>query len=218
MNDVFYRLDGVNFRDFGVYVSDSEGIVSRPKLKAPATFSWDGYHGESVDLQHKFYEPRQITLSCFLKASSKEEFIRRVVEFERLFDRPGTCRLMISTAASPLKPLIYEVYCKDEIAVSKKWKDRAMAGTFKLKLTEPEPVKRILWHAGTSTACTVTLTTQKLVNIYWGDGLADFDISGDDLTVLHDYGKAGDYFIVIAGCIDEITSFQTNATIVWNLI
>ena len=26
----------------------------------------------------------------------------------------------------------------------------------------------------------------------------------------------GDYFIIIAGCVDEITDFATNAIIVWN--
>ena len=36
-----------------------------------------------------------------------------------------------------IKPL-YEVYCKDG-AISKKWNDNLMVGTFKLKLIEPEP-------------------------------------------------------------------------------
>jgi len=212
-----YWLDGVDFKTYGVYVSDSEGVVSRPKLKSMASVSWDNYHGESVDLQHKFYEPREITLSCFIKADSKNDFITKISAFEQLFDNPGTNRLMIDV--HPIKPLIYEVYCKDEIAVSKKWNDALMVGTFKLKLIEPEPVKRILKHIRVSEAtktCTITLTSDKLVNIYWGDGSVDYDISGEDVAISHDYSQNGDYFPVITGCIDEITDFTTNAIVVWN--
>jgi hypothetical protein len=212
-----YRLDGVDFKKYGVYVSDSEGVVSRPKLKNMATVSWDNYHGESVDLQHKFYEPREITLSCFIKANSKNDFITKVSTFEHLFDNSGTNRLVIDV--HPIKPLIYEVYCKDEIAVSKKWNDELMVGTFKLKLIEPEPVKRILKHIRVSEAtktCTITLTTQKFVNIYWGDGMVDFDVSGENLTISHNYAQNGDYFPIVTGCIDEISMFTTNAIVVWN--
>lgn len=214
---VIFKLDGIDFRDYGVYVSDSEGIVDRPKLKAATSVSWDSYHGEAVDLQHKFYAPREITLSCFIKAASKNDFITKASVFEQLFDRSGTNRLVIE--ANPDKPLIYEVYCKDEIAVSKKWRNAAMTGAFKLKLTEPEPVKRVLKHIRTgasSKTCTITLATQKLVNIYWGDGHADFDIYGENITITHGYAANGTYYPVITGCIGEITSFSTNATVVWN--
>lgn len=212
-----YTLDGVDFKEYGVYVSDSDGVVSRPKLKDMASVSWDNYHGEAVDLQHKFYEPREITLSCFIKANSKNDFITQLSKFEQQFDRKGTQRLVIDV--HPIKPLIYEVYCKDEINVSKKWNDKLMVGTFDLKLVEPEPVKRILKHirVGESTkTCTITITTTKLVNVYWGDGSVDYDISGDNLILSHVYETNGDFFPMITGCIDEITSFTTNAIVVWN--
>ena len=70
-----YLLDGVNFKDYGVYVAGSEGVVDRPKLKTPYSINWDNYHGETVDLNHKFFEPREITLDCFTKAQTKNNFI-----------------------------------------------------------------------------------------------------------------------------------------------
>ena len=82
----------------------------------------------------------------------------KLSRFEQLFDEQGTQRLMIDV--HPTKPLLYEVYCKDEISVAKKWSDELMVGTFKLKLFEPEPVKRILKHirVGDSTkTCTITM-------------------------------------------------------------
>jgi hypothetical protein len=170
-----------------------------------------------VDLKHKFYEPREITLSCFVKAKDKNDFITKVSTFEQLFDKQGTQRLVIDI--HPIKPLIYEVYCQDEISVAKKWNDALMVGTFDLKLIEPEPVKRVLKHlrVGESTkTCSITLSTLKLVNIFWGDGSVAYDVSGNHITISHNYAQNGDYFPVITGCIDEISSFTTNAIVVWN--
>lgn len=214
-----YLLDGVNFKEYGVYVSGSDGVMNRPKMKAPATLNWDNYHGESVDLSHKFYESRKITLSCFVKAESKMDFIKKITTFEQQFDKKGTNRLVIDV--HPVKPLIYEVYCKDAIEISKEWSDELMVGTFKLKLIEPEPVKRVLKHIRVNEStktCTITLTSTKYVNIYWGDGSVDYDISGDAVKITHNYDVNGDYFPVVTGCIDEISSFETNAIIVWERI
>lgn len=214
-----YLLDGVNFKEYGVFVSGSDGVMNRPKMKAPATLNWDNYHGESVDLSHKFYESREITLSCFVKAESKTDFIKKITTFEQQFDKKGTNRLVIDV--HPVKPLIYEVYCKDAIEISKEWSDELMVGTFKLKLIEPEPVKRVLKHIrvnDATKACTITLTSTKYVNIYWGDGSVDYDISGDSVKIIHNYDVNGDYFPVVTGCIDEISSFETNAIIVWERI
>ena len=214
-----YKVDGHDFKDFGVYVSASDGLLSRPKVKDPMTVNWDNYHGESVDLAHKYIEPRDITLSCFVKAESKMDFIKKVNEFQHLWDKHGTNRLLVDV--HPVKPLIYEVYAKDAIEVEKTWNDALMVGTFKLKLREPEPVKRVLKHirVGESTkTCEITLTSTKYVNIYWGDGSVDYDVAGKDLAVSHDYAENGDYFPVITGCIDEIESFTTNAIIVWERI
>lgn len=214
-----YIIDGVDLKDFGVYVSASDGLLDRPKRKTPYSVGFDNYHGSVVDLQHNFVQDREITLSCFIKAAGKMDFIQRVNDFERIFDGTGTRRLVVDV--HPVKPLIYEVYAKDAITISKKWSDDLMVGTFKLKLTEPEPVKRVLKHIRVSDAtktCTISLTSRKYVNIYWGDGSVDYDVAGQDgsVTIAHDYAVNGDYFPVITGCIDEITSFETNAIIVWN--
>ena len=219
IKDISYLIDGIDFKNWGVFVSGSDGILSKPKLKAPKSVSWDDYHGKSVDLMHKFYDVRKITLSCFIKAPSKIDFITQLSNFEQQFDKQGTQRLMIDV--HPIKPLIYEVYCEDEIDPTKQWDDKEMVGTFKLKLVEPEPVKRVLKFNRfdeSTKQCTITLTSQKYVNIYWGDGTADYDVNGTQRTITHDYATDGAYFPVITGCIDEITNFETNAIVVWSKI
>lgn len=62
---------------------------------------------------------------------------------------------------------------------------------------------------------TITLTTTKLVNIYWGDGTQMLDVYGSNITITHDYEKHADYFIMITGVIEEVTNVETNAIIVW---
>ncbi len=217
---IVYTIDGVDFKDFGVYVSDSDGVVDRPKMKSPRSDSWDNYHGEVVDMTHNYVEPRTITLSCFIKANNRLDFMDKMFQFEQAFATSGFHRLMIEVGA---KPLVYNVYCPDAITVSKKWNDGLMVGTFKLKLTEPEPVKRVLKHyvsdISGSNVCTIVVKSAKYLNIYWGDGSVDYDVCGDSAnakTITHTYSATGEYYPVITGCIDEITSFTTSSIIIWN--
>ena len=210
-------LDGVDMREYGVFVSGSSGILNRPKMKTPTSISWDNYHGESVDNRHKYFEKRYITLDCFIKAQGKNDFIDKVTRFEHLFDVNGTFNRLVFDV-HPIKPLIYIVYCQDEIDVDKTWNDDLMVGTFKLKLYEPEPVKRVLKHIRTSAdnaTCTIKMDTTKRVNIYWGDGTVDNDVAGFGIELSHTFAANGEYFPVITGCIDEISSFETNAIVVW---
>lgn len=215
-----YLINGVNIKTtYGVYISDSDGIIDRPKLKAPSSFNWSNYHGEVVDLNHKYYEPRKITLSCFIKAASKEDFIEKFMQFVKIFDNPGTQRLTISV--HPTKPLIYEVYCQDTISIKKTWVESEMSGTFQLKLIEPEPIKKVLKHSRTNVntkTCNIIIQTTKCVNIYWGDGSVSKDVYSENSAsrFSHDYSTNGDYYVVITGCINEIYSLETNATVIWS--
>ena len=116
-----------------------------------------------------YYEAREITLSCFIRADGQLQFIRQMQSFLRPFQNAGTQRLMIDIGIG--KPLVYEVYLKDDTDVSKKWGDIDMIGTFKVKLIEPEPMKRVLQHTVTegvaiTKKCSFTVTTNKLINVY----------------------------------------------------
>ena len=113
---------------------------------------------------------------------------------------------------------MYEVYLPDGTDIAKEWNDSKMVGTFTLKLKEPEPVKRVLKHFRVnenSKTVTITLTTQKLVNIYWGDGTTTQDVYGTQ-TITHDYSENGEDYVIVTGVIEDITDFSTNAIIVWN--
>lgn len=215
-----YYLSGVNFRDIGIRVESSTGVLDQPKLKTPSSIDWPDYHGKVVDLSNKRYEEREITLNCWLKASGKIDFVERVNRLYDLLRADGTARLMISI--HPTKPLLYEVYAADGVSHNKRWHDDKMIGTFSLKLREPDPVKRVVRHQRINDASrelTIALKTDKVVNVYWGDGSVTEDVYGDFTgtnALKHTYAENGVYYVVVAGVIEEITDFSTNGIIVWN--
>ena len=51
--------------------------------------------------------------------------------------------------------------------------------------------------------------------VFWGDGTSTKGVSGSK-TITHTFLEAGEYDIVITGVIEDITSFTTNAIVVWN--
>lgn len=215
-----YYLNGVNFNDFDLHVESSTGVLDLPKLKTPSSVDWADYHGKVIDLTAKRYQEREITLNCWLRATGKMDFTERVNRLYEHFRQDGTQRLMISI--HPTKPLVFEVYCEDGIAPSKRWHDDKMIGTFSLKLKEPDPVKRVVRHQRlneTSAELTIELKSDKMVNIYWGDGTVSEDLYGDctgENAIKHTYANNGIYYAVVGGVIEEITDFKTNGIIVWN--
>jgi hypothetical protein len=217
--DVEYYIDGKNFKDFGVYVSASAGLIGMLGRKDGLSVDYDNYHGIVIDKKRPRYKERTITLDCFIEASGKTAFVEWVLLFMKQFDKPDNQRLCVEYDGKT-KPLVYEIYCPDASDVEKQWSynNDLMVGTFKLKLIECEPVKRVLRHIGLSanTQVSITVSTYKLLNIYWGDGTHTYDVSGTNRQVTHVYSAAGEYDIIITGVIEDITDFSTNAIIVWD--
>jgi len=211
--DLNYYINGINFRTYGVYVSESNGVLDNLILKSPLTADWDDYHGEIVDLSRPRYQSRDMVLSCFIEGVGKDEFIDRVQAFLGQFRKAGTQRLMITVHTG--KPFVYEVYVPTSINLKKQWSKAQMIGTFELTLREPQPVKRVLRWSGAGVA-SITLTTSKLVQIYWGDGTSAKDIFGTGRTLTHTYTAEGEYYIIIAGVIEDITGFSSTASTIWN--
>lgn len=215
-----YTLGGVNLADLGIRVESSSGILDLPKLKTPASNDWADYHGKVIDLTDKRYQEREITLNCWLKATGKMNFTERVNQLYEVLRKDGTARLQIDI--HPTKPLVYEVYCDGGVAPNKRWRYDKMIGTFALKLKEPDPVKRVVRHqrrdASTSTV-SIAFRSDKMVNIFWGDGTMEEDVYGDHTganAITHTFSDDGIYYVVVAGVIEELEDFTTNGIIVWN--
>lgn len=231
-----YLLDGVDFKQYGVFVSKSKGLLDGLKMKEPRKVEFDGYHGTAIDLSRPRFEEREITLECFIKTTGgKLEFVRKVKAFLDLFSTRHTApngatlnadlcpaglhRLMVDI--HPVKALVYEVYLPDVTSVEKTWNDASMTGEFTLKLREPEPVKKVLKHIRTSSSnaqAQFTISTTKLVNVYWGDGTTTQDVYGTRVNVGHTYAENGEYYIVITGVIEDIEAFETGDIVIWDKV
>lgn len=208
-----YSVNGQVFTRFGVYVSASSGLVDNLNRKPPLQTEWDDYHGDIVDLSTPRYQAREITLSCFLPALDRTDFIDRLNLFLEQFVGVGTQRLMVEVHSS--KPLVYEVYATDSVNLKKKWTQGTMVGEFELKLREAEPIKRVLKKVGPGSV-SITFTSTKSLTVFWGDGTVARDVAGEKRTLTHTYTTEGTYYIIIAGVIEDVTAFTANCPVVWN--
>lgn len=218
---VDYYINGVSFRSLGVKVSASSGLIDSLKIKEPAKASWPDQHGEVVDLAAPRYQSRAIELSCYIKADSSTAFILAVQTFVAAFQKSGLqqLRVEVDDGVVTRKPLLYLVYLADEVSITKKWSQANLVGTFTLKLIEPEPVKRIYKFVAVSPGAlevTMTVTSTEPVNVYWGDGNNDLDVTTSSLEISNTYAAAGTYYIVVTGVIENITGIVTTATEVWS--
>lgn len=209
MKDIEYYINGNSFTNYGVIVEGSSGVCSKLEMKDPLSVDYGNYHGTCVNLASVYYKERNINLSCVIEAVGYDDFITKTNSFISEFEGAGPKRLKIDVGS---KPLVYEVYSPKSFDPDKKWNPIHMVGTFSLNLVEPEPVKRVL-QFGEGTA-TITITSSKLVNIYWGDGTHTYDIYGTQ-TISHTF-SSGMHEIIITGDIDKITFISTNCTTLWN--
>lgn len=88
--DVEYFIDGKNFKEFGVFVSKSAGLVGRLERKEALQVNWDNYHGIVRDKKRPRYKERNITLDCFIEASGRAAYVEWVNLFFPNSMRRGT--------------------------------------------------------------------------------------------------------------------------------
>lgn len=218
-DDVEYYIDGYNFKDFGVYVSKSSGLVGRLERKDPMQVEYEGYHGIVRVKSRPRFRERTITLSCFLEATGRAAYVERTQAFFELFNGAGNHRF-VCEIGNKNKPLVYEVELFNSVDPEKMWSrynDELMVGTFELVLVEDEPVKKVLRHvsAASGSTASVTVTSSKHLNIYWGDGTHTYKVYGKNVRIEHTYDLPGEYDIIIAGVVEEIEYLNTNCIVLW---
>ncbi|MBQ0159897.1 MAG: phage tail family protein [Bacteroidales bacterium] len=222
-DDVDYIIDGVNFSDYSVYVSGSDGLIDGLQAKERVGVDYPDYHGTVVDLSNTRFESREIKLDCFIEAKDNFEFVEKVRRFLAVFQRDGFHRLSVIYASSA-KPLVYDVYLQDSVEIDKTWNQKTMVGTFSITLIEPSPVKVVLRHVGYGYGM-FRVTSRKMFDVTWDDvnegceistdGVnwshrnTSCDLSGTGLFVRHFY-QEGSHDIIIHGVVEDMTDLQTS--------
>lgn len=225
MGRVKWYINGVEFASYGVYVSKSDGIIGLPARKSSYSQDWNNYHGSIPYAEKVYYKERTITLDCFIVGTSDSDLADKAQTFLRAFSRnrasweSRTDRLLLDITPGTSEPqkcvIPYEVSLESATDIRKEWRGGNNVGTFTLRLIEHEPCKRVLCHIVTSASndtASITVSSGKLLNIYWGDGRVEFDVSGTSVNKTHTYTAAGTYYIVICGCIDEISAFTIDSS------
>ncbi|MDR1652485.1 MAG: phage tail family protein [Prevotellaceae bacterium] len=212
--DIGYSIDSKDFSSFGVYVEASSGLFDLPKMKEPQKIDWSDYHGTVIDLATPRYESREITLKCWMRAETAEILIDRFNAFCDIFKKAGTKRLKIDVIE--YKPLIYEVYCNNDISIDKKWRQGEMFGRFTLKLIEPEPFKIVIKKNQSAANINISCDSEKSLMIYWGDGKTS-EVYGQ-INIAHTYtGRPyEEQYALVYGVIEDIENFVTDGTIIWD--
>jgi hypothetical protein len=133
-----YNFSNNNFSSYGVYVSESEGLLGKPHRKKIEIYEYPGESGHIADLSSMEYEPRTIILSCFIKADSATSLITTYKNFSSLLYEQTTVKDLILKIDGQEK-LTFSVYVSKISELKKKFRDGTNVGTFTITFIEPQP-------------------------------------------------------------------------------
>ena len=207
MGEVRYSINGKYFKDYGVYISSSDGLFDALKRKKVNTYDWAEYHGSSLDLSSPKFEQREITLKGFVVGDNWVSMKFRFDTIISELQKAGTQRLLIEPFG--LKPLPYEVYMEDSSELQKTFSDGKMVGIFTLKLIEPNPIKKVLRVNGNMLH--LSYNSKFETEISYGNGEKDIAYSNASLSKVLPSGS----IVVIAGNIENISNLITDAEVLW---
>lgn len=135
---VVYSINGVSFDSLEAYVSQSHGLISRPKRKMPLSYSWPDENGTEYDLVNPLpFEERKISLEMFILGDNWTDIKANFEGLMDQFDGAGTHTLSVTPFG--LAAMVYEVIVSEEVVLEKRFWDGQMVGTFTLNLIEPNP-------------------------------------------------------------------------------
>ena len=129
-----WKLDNIDFEDYGVFVSRSAGVLDMPRIKTSPE-NWLDENG--IDywqaVEDIKYDDRDIIISCWLFAAGYEAFKAAVASFYTALTGEGKRQLF-----TPFGNTI-EVYLEDQIKMVRKtsYVSSLQRGLFTLKLTAP---------------------------------------------------------------------------------
>jgi len=131
-----WAIDGIDFLDYGVYVSRSQGVIDIPPL-ANISHDWLDENGKEYWENEVRYGDREIVLNCWIRAvaappvSAYENFISKVLAFFSAIYSAGS-----KTLTTPFG-YVFDVHVMHGIDVTRECNYIAaeQIGTFTLRLT-----------------------------------------------------------------------------------
>lgn len=166
MSEVIYSVNGKLFKEYGMYISDSEGLFDALKRKKLLAYEWPEYNGVSINLENPKFEERTIALKGFVVGDNWLDMKNKFDVIIKEFQQPGTQRLMIEPFG--IKPLLYEVFLYEDVKLTKSFREGKMVGVFSIKLVEPNPLK-IVYFTDLEIV-NIAFSSNYETEVFWGDG------------------------------------------------
>lgn len=131
-------LDGMDLWDvFGVFVeSGSDDFLKFADKKQSIEHDWMDADGLDVDLSHKFWKDKDITLHCAMVASNEDDFWAKRDAFIAQLRKPGPNRIEVNEFGARS----FYVFYKQMIALTRltRLKDGQVALKFIIVFTQNE--------------------------------------------------------------------------------
>lgn len=136
--EIVYKFNDTLFKDYGVYVSGSDGLLGTPRRKEPEKYEFPNENGYVVDLKNKVYQARTIKLNCFIKSLSSTDLIDKYNAFTKIIQDITTTKTLSVTVGN--KGLTFLCYVSDISEMKKTFTNGINVGLFTLTFIEPEPI------------------------------------------------------------------------------
>ncbi|WFB67086.1 hypothetical protein [Chryseobacterium sp. WX] len=210
-----WSINGRDFAEFGINVSESKGVLDKLKPRERNSYTWAEYHGKQFDLSKPYFEAREMELQCWLRASDSDTLTENFNSFLALFDTKSTKRFTIEPFGN--KEYAYEVLLNGSADLTKEFRDGEMYGSFTLKLTEPNPIKKIL--KTTLDSFKISYEIDSETEIFFGDGTKQTGRGNVSLTKDYSapsYENSGLSIVSTSGVNNqyfEVSSVPTKATV-----
>lgn len=140
-----YTFDGTDlWREYECVVQRVTGHMGFPKRKDPTEYSWDGEDGAVAftDESDITFEPRDITMECYLYATTEANFHAKLSAL-----RSACCATGLHDLKVKHNPNTYNVYYKagNPFEQLGGWNATKNVGRFYLSFREPKPSYTAIW-------------------------------------------------------------------------
>lgn len=233
-------------QDNEIYVEETMGVFDLPKRKPISKYDWFESNGYIPDLNVITHEARKITLKCWVKGDDWREAYKKFMLLQKAILKMNLVRLRIDfiheippLTSTPIilnqsgfgvqgyvfknetHPLIYEVYCEDEISFRKTFRNSKSYVKFDLKLIESLSMKRVYMILNNNVNVMFDYGDRQTFHIFWGDGKMD-TIVGDQVAKSHTYtGVKGKKYIAIYGNVRKTDAIErvtvSNSELIWDI-
>ena len=105
-----YFIDGKDlYLVFGIVIEKGiDDLLKLPTRKDSISHDWLDENGVDVDLSRVYFEPRDISLQCYIVAESEADFMTKYKSFQATLAQPEQRRLEVSSLSSS-----YYLYYKE---------------------------------------------------------------------------------------------------------